>query len=367
MELLSDFIGHFLAIISIIISVYCFIVVRRPKFIIITKRDEKIVTHYDSINLKFKDDVLISNLYYQKLLLCYLGVNDTKDEDKDIPVTIYSNDSNTKFYDVDILRKSHTFEPTINVKENAIEIESTLIKNGDAVELNFLAISSSPKFLIKHRYHNVDSKTRYFVDDKKRLSHFIIWSVTLLMIFFMLYEIKKNIDTRHDGKADYIIEYNFQGYKVNEKYQWRSDSKVDSLYVDAYKRRNNFKDSPTVSLKEKLTPQEALIEVQNIFKEMDYKTQILDSLKNISPSKIALATIKKLETQGNLKFGNEVDVNNDLKITVHNPKVDSVWDIVKYIGFIIFFLILSIVPIYGFSTRLIELIYFYRINKHFKI
>lgn len=367
MELLSDLIGHFLAIISIIISVYCFLVVRRPKFIVITKRDEKIVTHYNTINLMFKDDVLTSNLYYQKLVICYLGVSDTKDEDKKIPVTIYSNDSNTNFHDVEILRKSPTFEPTINVKENAIEIESSLIKNGDAVELNFLALSSNPKFLIKHRYHNVDSKTKYFVDDNKRLSHFFIWSILLIVIFFTLYSIKENIDIRHAGKADYLIEYNFQGYKVREKYQWKSDSKVDSLFVDAYKRRYNFKDSPTISIKDKLTPKEAIIEVNNIFKEMDHKTKVLDSLKNIYPSKVASATIKNLERQGSFKFGEEVDVNNDLKITVYNPKVDSVWDIIGYTGFVIIFLILSIVPIYGFCTRLVELIYFYRIKKHFKI
>lgn len=367
MEFLSDFLSHFWAVASIIITIYCFLTVRRPKFIVVNKKNSLIVDNQNNLNIKLAENKLNSNLYYEHFLLCYIGANDARETDMEMPLSIKSFDDNVNFYKLEILKTSSTFSPKLKITCNAIEILSQSIKNGDTLELHFYADSNNGKFYLEHRYLNVDKKIKYF-NEKSSRSNFFGWIIVLIFSVFMIYIVQDNYLNRHRYKGDYIAEYYFQGYKISEERQWQSDAKVDSLFKDAHERRaaieaqykREFKDeSADESVLESLST-----DLHELSLELGNYGKYYDSLYLIRPSILADSVYKSLSASNRLKFGDEVNVNNDLKIVFRNPKKDSFFSIVGFFVIYLLLLILVSVSLRACTVIAVELYYVNKVKKY---
>jgi len=160
MGFVSDFLSHFWAVASIIITIYCFVTVRKPKFIVINKVRALVVANQNNLDIKFRQNNLCDNLYYERFLLCYIGANDTNVKDMEIPLSIRSSDDKVIFHEAEIIKSSSTFLPKLEIKSNEIQVASQSLKNGDVLDLHFYAESKTGKFHLQHRYFNVEKKIK---------------------------------------------------------------------------------------------------------------------------------------------------------------------------------------------------------------
>ena len=189
-----------------------------------------------------------------------------------------------------------------------------------------------------------------------------------MLSVFMIYTVQDNYLNRHRYKGDYNADYYFQGYKISEERQWQRDAKVDSLFKDAHERRmaieaqykRKFKDeSNDQSLLESLST-----DLHELSLELGNYGKYYDSLYLIRPSILADSVYKSLSTSNRLKFGDEVNVNNDLKIVFRNPKKDSFFSIVGFFVIYLLLLILVSVSLRACTVIAVELYYVNKVKKY---
>jgi|GEM_PF-2068312 len=173
---------------------------------------------------------------------------------------------------------------------------------------------------------------------------------------------------RHRYKDDFRAEYNFQGYKVSEERQWESDLKVDSLFRDAHERRIKLetqKEKEYIEEKDVKSLLKSLsIDLNRLSNELADHDKYYNSLNLVKPSKLTDSVFKSLSKDNRLNYGEEVKVNNDLKIIFRNPKEDSLLSLLGYFLITIITLLFLSLSLIACTVTAIEMYYVNRIKKY---
>ncbi|MEN5379089.1 hypothetical protein [Sphingobacterium kitahiroshimense] len=337
MDFILILLSHLWAILGIIATIYCFLAVRKSKFIVVTEFYNRIIELPKELDVKLNDKHLLTNLHYYRLVICYAGLNDIKGEEVKIPFTISNPDPNCKWHNIKIIKCSSTFKPKLSIKNNKFYIQNSLIKNGDSLILEFFIETKNESLSFINRIANVAINSSIHNQNKKTyLTGFILGIITSILIGALLHSSVKNYTTRNNWKEEYNTEYRYKGQIIYKNHSFDSNYSMDSLILDEFKQKNVTLEYPNNILTKAYSNSERLDLINKVSSHNVKYFKSIDSLDNAAPSLKAKALYSNLKKSKNIEFNKIYSLEKNLDIRFINPR-DSNWkdDLRYYLLFIL--------------------------------
>ncbi|WP_343540046.1 hypothetical protein AB3466_11805 [Sphingobacterium thalpophilum] len=338
MEIISVILSHLWSVIGIALTVYCYVVIRKSRFIVVNELQFNVINLPSSVEIKFDHVPVKANVKYYKLLICCSGVEDIKEEDITIPITIKNKDEDSLFHRVKILETSRTFNPKVKWHKNEIQITSPMIKVGDSVLIEFYLESNSNSPYFYQRMHNVEIKSKIHINETGLIANAVGFFICFIFVVYFINQQKIHYEHRHDYKDEYNIQYNYRGYEIIEDHKFLSSRIADSLYQDNFIRNFQLSNRNLDSLARDGNLEHKIAIINGNLHELNRYNFFEDSIMRRKPSILADSLLVQFTRQDGIPFSQEVKVNNDLKIRFTNPREET-WSNVL---FDVFFLFLSL-------------------------
>jgi len=319
-DLFLNFLNHFWAVLGVLVTIYCYVVVRQSKFVVVYENMKRIVNKDKGIDIKANNVILNSNLTYYRLVICYTGIKDVHQGDVKIPFSIINPDRNCKWYNIKILKCSTTFKPKISLKENRFIIQNSLIKRGDSLILEFYIDSKSDDLNFTNRILDVETLSSVYKFNHR--SYLPVIVVSFVGLLFLSYSLNTMIEGYYTNKkllGDYDIEYFYRDEPIIRQFDFQDNYAVDSIYEEDYFYRHApstyFRTHmpDTASLKARW---EMISEIKKLRKLDNEFKKNLDEFK---PSDRAKNLYKSLKGKGILKMNTIYKLDNSFKVRFRDP------------------------------------------------
>ena len=367
MEFFLNILSHLWAILGVLATIYCYIAVRKSKFLVVAEKNDLVVTLNKGMDIKLNNIHLGSNLYSYRLVICYTGVKDIVQDDIKIPFTIWDRDKSCKWHNIKILKCSSTFKPKIKTNSNKLTIENQLVKTGDSMIIEFLLESKTNSLNYTSRIVDVAVRSSvYKINDGSYSFAFIAYGLVAL---FLSYLVSFQISSYLRGKerqSEYLAIYQYNDKMVNQKYQFKVDYTVDSLYEEDYFARN----IPSIYFYENIPDTTSLNGRMRLLGEiMQQKNKFHEFRKKIDENKPSVRTknlFEALKAKNALKWNYTYKLDNRIKVKFSNPKDFSWKDDGFELIFILFITLMVILSIFLSSYLFITFISIKRAYKMLK-
>lgn len=321
MDFFLNLLSHLWAILSLLATIYCYLAVRKSKFVVVTERIDKVVILREGLDIKINNSPLGSNLYFYKLVICYTGVKDIQSQDVKIPFTLMNTDKSCRWLNIKILKCSSTFKPKIKVKSNKLTIENSLFKTGDSLVLEFLIESKTNTLNYSSRIHDVAVDAAVYNNNEGSYSIALIFSIIISIVFSSMtsFEISNFLNGKKN-KGDYEASYEYKNQPIKGKYQYNIDYTTDSLYKESYFINNIpatyfYQNVPdTSSLGERMRILGEMMMQKNKYEE--FEVQVENNKPTVRAKKIFFA----LKAKHELKWGQTYKIDNSFTLKFSDPK-----------------------------------------------
>lgn len=340
MEFLINNIGHILSIIGLVVTLYTFYKVRRAKFILIKKEEKLLIDNVNGYDLKYENILVTKKLFYNNIILCYLGAKDTKKDEIEVPLTIQSIDENLNFIDFKVIKTTANFNPRVILRDKKIQIVNNSFHNGDVINLEILTESDNNSIYINKRFLNVKSTTDNFIDNKNNITSMV---TSILLIFFFSILSYYTVDNYQDYENNvkyFNTKYYYKGYLVSEDRNYISGRIADSIFFE----------EPSVK---------KILTKDTFYNNDDYEKHIKtrDSIMLFKPSILSEKKIKELTQKNELEMDKVYKISNELKISVNNPYAKTLLRKITDIGLFCLLFVCLIISLISLINSIINIRY----------
>ncbi|MEN5195765.1 hypothetical protein [Sphingobacterium faecium] len=320
MDLFLNFLNHFWAVLGVLVTIYCYLVVRQSKFVVVYEKLERVINKNNGIDLRANTVKLNSNLSYYKLVICYTGLKDVKENDVKIPFSIINSDKNCKWHNIKILKCSSTFKPKISLKENRFIIQNSLIKRGDSLMLEFYLDTTNDALNFTNRILDVDTVSSvYKFNHKSYLPAILVSFGFLLILSYALNSLIENFYKNKELLGEYNIEYFYRDQHIRRNWEFQESYAADSIFDEDY----FFKHAPSTYFRTHIPDTASLKSRAHMISEMKQLRKISNDFKNKvdehKPSARAKNMYDVLKHKGTLKMNTFYQLDNSFKIRFRDP------------------------------------------------
>lgn len=71
MNMISEILTHFWSAFGIALTLYCYVVIRKSRFVFVTESKLDVINMADNVEVKFDHVQVSSNVKYYKVLICF--------------------------------------------------------------------------------------------------------------------------------------------------------------------------------------------------------------------------------------------------------------------------------------------------------